>query len=52
VKYSPRRAGDPARLVANAKQAREQLDWHPQYDELTTIIQHAWVWEQKIISNL
>ncbi len=51
VQYSPRRAGDPARLVANAKRAREQLGWHPQYDELTTIIQHAWVWEQKINSN-
>lgn len=51
VQYIPRRAGDPARLVANAKQAREQLGWQPQYDELATIIQHAWMWEQKINSN-
>lgn len=42
---SPRRVGDPARLVANARQAREHLAWRPQYADLSTIIQHAWQWE-------
>ncbi len=47
VQYGPRRAGDPARLVADATQARQQLGWQPQYADLATIIAHAWQWEQK-----
>jgi UDP-glucose 4-epimerase len=40
-----RRQGDPARLVADARLARQQLGWIPQYSALSTIIQHAWQWE-------
>jgi len=47
VQHAPRRAGDPARLVADATQARQQLGWQPQYADLATIVQHAWAWEQK-----
>jgi len=42
-----RRSGDPARLVADASRAREQLGWRPQFAQLETIIAHAWQWEQK-----
>lgn len=45
VKYGPRRIGDPARLVADASQARQKLGWNSQYDSLSTIIEHAWEWE-------
>lgn len=47
----PRRAGDPARLVADSALAREILKWQPQYAELDTIISHAWAWERKISGN-
>lgn len=47
VVNGPRRAGDPARLVADATQARQNLGWQPQYADLPTIVQHAWAWEQK-----
>ncbi len=47
VKIGARRAGDPARLIANADKASQLLNWQPQYSELTTIIKHAWQWEQK-----
>lgn len=47
VQHAPRRAGDPARLVADATQARQQLGWQPQYADLATIVLHAWAWEQK-----
>ena len=47
VVNGPRRAGDPARLVADSRLAREQLGWQPQYADLATIIEHAWKWEQK-----
>ncbi|HEX4880288.1 MAG TPA: UDP-glucose 4-epimerase GalE [Limnobacter sp.] len=45
VKYAPRRAGDPASLVADSTQARSVLGWRPQYANLSTIVEHAWRWE-------
>jgi len=42
-----RREGDPARLVADSRLAREKLGWTPQYGELATIIEQAWQWEMK-----
>lgn len=47
VEESPRRTGDPARLIADSKAAREQLGWQPKYDDIDTIVSHAWAWEQK-----
>lgn len=44
----PRREGDPARLVADATQAKRVLGWSPQYPELETIVGHAWGWEQRV----
>jgi UDP-glucose 4-epimerase len=43
--YAPRRAGDPARLVADATLAKNTFGWQPQYSDLAEIIQHAWAWE-------
>lgn len=43
----PRREGDPARLVADAKRARSILVWQPTYTALDTIVSHAWQWERK-----
>lgn len=42
----PRRAGDPARLVADARSARERLGWRPRYADLDTIVAHAWQFER------
>lgn len=47
VRDAPRREGDPARLVADATLARQQLAWAPQFSDLETIVAHAWEWEQK-----
>ena len=41
----PRRAGDPAVLVADNKLAGELLDWRPQRT-LTDIVSDAWQWHQ------
>lgn len=46
VQYVERRAGDPARLVADATQAVNVLGWRPQYAALETLMEHAWRWEQ------
>ena len=40
----PRRAGDPAQLIASSKKAVEQLGWKPKYNDLNTIIASAWKW--------
>jgi UDP-glucose 4-epimerase len=44
-----RREGDPARLVADAYLAREELGWQPLYSDLETIILHAWQWESSTL---
>ena len=45
---APRRAGDPARLVADSRAARERLGWSPLYREIEVIVEHAWRWEQRL----
>lgn len=47
VEISPRRAGDPPALYANAEKAGRVLGWKPQYSEIRTIIEHAWKWHKK-----
>ncbi len=42
----PRRAGDPARLVASSEKIKAQLGWSPEYPKLTTIIETAWDWHK------
>jgi UDP-glucose 4-epimerase len=51
VKESPRRAGDPARLVANAERAKRVLGWKPEFADLDVIVGHAWGWEQKQVAR-
>jgi UDP-glucose 4-epimerase len=43
---APRRAGDPAVLVAASAKARRELGWQPQYTELAPIIESAWRWHR------
>jgi UDP-glucose 4-epimerase len=43
----PRRAGDPAWLVADPSAAREVLKFTPRHSDLPTIIRTAWAWHQK-----
>lgn len=40
-----RRSGDPPELVGSGEKARTVLGWKPQYENITTIIRHAWQWE-------
>jgi UDP-glucose 4-epimerase len=47
VVNGPRRAGDPARLVADSSLIREKLGWQPRYADLATIVAHAWAWETR-----
>lgn len=48
VAMAPRRAGDPAALVASSALIRRELGWKPRYADLETIIEHAWMWHRKV----
>jgi UDP-glucose 4-epimerase len=45
ARIEPPRAGDPARLVADAAKAKQVLGWVPTSD-LQSIIRSAWEWKQ------
>jgi UDP-glucose 4-epimerase len=43
----PRRAGDPARLVAGSAKAKSMLGWKPEFEDPKVIIQSVWDWMLK-----
>jgi UDP-glucose 4-epimerase len=43
----PRRAGDPAELVADARQAQELLKWSPRWSSLDQIVETAYRWYER-----
>jgi UDP-glucose 4-epimerase len=43
---APRRAGDPAALVAAPGRARELLGWEPRHSDLETIVRSALRWHR------
>jgi UDP-glucose 4-epimerase len=48
IREEPRRAGDPAYLVARAERIRAELGWHPRYDDLEAIVSSSLAWERKL----
>ena len=44
---SPRRPGDPPKLVAAPARARDTLGWMCRYADIETIVRHAWAWHEK-----
>lgn len=48
---SPRRAGDPPMLVADAFLAKEILNWQPKESDLENIVQTAWKWHKNVINS-
>ena len=46
AKTTPRRAGDPAQLIASSEKARTVLGWNPQHADLEEIIATAWNWHK------
>ena len=43
----PRRAGDPAALVASPEKAGRVLGWRPKHSDIETIVRTAWAWHAK-----
>ncbi len=48
VRASPRRPGDPPRLVASGDKIRQVLGWTPAHSNLHDMIQSALAWQAKI----
>lgn len=46
AEVAPRRAGDPATLIASSDRAVNELGWKPEFNSLETIISTAWKWHQ------
>src|ERR1044072_2395467 len=46
IRVGPRRAGDPAVLIASSEKIKRELGWQPQFQDLRTIIESAWRWMQ------
>lgn len=44
VQYGDRRAGDPARLVADPSLAKEKLGWEASRRDVCEMVQSAWEW--------
>jgi len=47
----PRRAGDPATIVAKSDKIRQVLGWKPEHDDLEEIVAAAFTWERKLKSR-
>jgi UDP-glucose 4-epimerase len=47
VEECPRRAGDPAVLVASSERIKTELGWKPKFAELDAIVASAWEWHQQ-----
>ncbi|MFN0194107.1 MAG: UDP-glucose 4-epimerase GalE [Aestuariivirga sp.] len=49
VEMAPRRAGDPAAIVAGAERVRSILGWNPRYADLDLIVRSALDWEKHLL---
>jgi UDP-glucose 4-epimerase len=45
-RFCPRRAGDPAALVASSERARRELGWRPRFADLDEIVRTALLWRE------
>ena len=48
IEMGERRKGDPAQLIAINQKIIQELNWHPRYSDLNTILSTAWQWEKKL----
>ena len=48
IEMGERRKGDPAKLIADNQKIIQELNWHPRYSDLNTILSTAWQWEKKL----
>lgn len=45
---APRRAGDPATLIASSEKIKRELGWQPTRTDLTTVVSDAWEFSRQL----
>ncbi|MDC7108153.1 UDP-glucose 4-epimerase GalE [Corynebacterium afermentans] len=48
AEVAPRRAGDPATLIASSEKIRKSLGWEPSRTDLRTIVEDAWEFTRQL----
>lgn len=48
AEVAPRRAGDPATLIASSAKAKRELGWKPERTDLRTIVSDAWEFTRQL----
>lgn len=48
ARYAARREGDPTTILADSTRIRSRLQWNPQFDDLSTIVEHTLRWESML----
>ena len=48
VEIAPKRAGDPAMLIADSNKIKTKMNWKPKYNDLNLICRTAYEWEKRI----
>lgn len=51
IEEAPRRAGDPAVLIATCDRIKATLDWSPLYDDLDKIVTSSLNWEKHLANH-
>jgi UDP-glucose 4-epimerase len=51
VRQAPRRAGDPASLIADVTRLRDAFDWEPAHDDIDHIVRTALEWERGLVHS-
>lgn len=47
VQEAPRRAGDAPALVSSPEKAGRVLGWHPQFEDVRSVVASAWNWHRR-----
>ena len=47
IREAPRRAGDPASLIADSTRLKRELNWRPAHQDLDEIVRSAFEWERR-----
>ena len=51
VRYSSRRPGDPAALVARSEKIQRDMNWMPKFESLDKIVSSAFAWEKSLLQK-
>ena len=52
VIYSPRREGDPPKLIASSGKIKQILGWEPKFNNIEKIVEDSYNWQVKKLNEL